>query len=1079
MGADLSRIRSNPLLDFAGVELKQGGVLLDADFNEFVAVVDRRLRAAVSDIVGPGTVSSTTAEAFKVSAVAGTLSIGKGRLYVDGLLAENHGAASTDPAKKRFDPLMAEPAFADPVGYAAQPCLPNAPALPTEGTHLVYLDVWQREVTHLERTELMEAAVGVETSSRLQTVWQVRVLADDAGGATCASPDDDVAGWSGLIAPSSGRLTSGTFDVPPSSDPCELPPTGGYRGLENQTYRVEIQDPGLPGGTATFKWSRDNACVGSRVASMVSATELELQTLGRDDVLRFNTGDWVEIIDDVREFSQRCGEMRRVTVNEAARRITFAPALPAEMLPAPPTFPNSDSPRIRNLRVRRWDQKGKVLRTGPGGTTPQFQDLDVVGSAGVIKVPAAGTTLLLENGVTVSFATVGTKGFRPGDYWAFAARTADASVELLDNAPPRGIHHHYERLGIWAVATGTVTDCRHPWPPAVEGHDCGCTACVTVESHAGGRFTIHDAVNQVSQTGGTVCLGPGMYNLREPVRIHNARSLRVRGQGWATVLAATAGGGAIEVRESIGVHIENLTVITATTQETTDAIRLANSLLVALENCVILNLPVGDGRGVAVGLDGYLLGATIERCALAARTGISGGRRDDGYLATASLRISDNWFQCTQRGVELERFALHFSETRIEGNTVRGCRDAGLVAVGANAPAGACNVSGNLCDVQGTGIVVGVDAARLSENDVRSAGGAQAGDGIALARGLDPGGVDHCQVLGNRIRGVSGHGIAIRTRVNSGMIKHNVIAETGGGGIVMEGGGEAGQLVVENNQLLDIARSAAARGSHLAGMRFVATADLDVSGNLVSRFARDALLSAAQAGVQVLAARRLRIAGNRLTGIGPPADFVGRSTGIDIVPPFRSARIAENCILRRGGDDEKIGSGRWVGLRIAAAPDDAPPDVGKFFALGDVAILSLADRSLVLTTSRIFGAPRVAAEALAGFGDVGARANEIESEASTEGPVLIAGAQSCIVTDNRWALAATSQSPPSVVRSMRAVVSNNDLRGSGRPESLVLQILPPGKDQPAVLGNIRNGAITVRGAPLGEPWASLNPISQD
>ena len=53
MGADLSRIRSNPLLDFAGVELKQGGVLLDADFNEFAAVVDRRLRAAASDIRWP------------------------------------------------------------------------------------------------------------------------------------------------------------------------------------------------------------------------------------------------------------------------------------------------------------------------------------------------------------------------------------------------------------------------------------------------------------------------------------------------------------------------------------------------------------------------------------------------------------------------------------------------------------------------------------------------------------------------------------------------------------------------------------------------------------------------------------------------------------------------------------------------------------------------------------------------------------------------------------------------------------------------------------------------------------------
>ena len=478
MGADLSRIRSNPLLDFAGVELKQGGVLLDADFNELVAVIDRRLRAAASDILGRSTVSSTTPDAFKITAVAGALSIGNGRLYVDGLLAENHGVASTDPAKKLFDPVMAEPTFADPVDYAAQPYLPNAPALPTTGTHLVYLDVWQRELTYLERPELVEIAVGVETSSRLQTVWQVRALGDDADGATCASRDDDVAGWSELIAPSSGRLTTGTFDVPPSSDPCELPPTGGYRGMENQTYRVEIQDPGLPGGTATFKWSPNNACVGSRVASMVSATELELQTLGRDDVLRFNMGDWVEIIDDVREFSQRCGEIRQITVNEAARRITFTAALPAEMIPS--TFPDSDFPRERNLRVKRWDQKHKVLRVAADGTTPVFQDLDATGSAGVINVPAAGTTLLLENGVTVSFASTATgsgdNGFRAGDYWVFAARTADASVELLDNAPPLGIHHHYARLGFWNVAAGTVSDCRTPWPP--KGGEGCCTVIV-------------------------------------------------------------------------------------------------------------------------------------------------------------------------------------------------------------------------------------------------------------------------------------------------------------------------------------------------------------------------------------------------------------------------------------------------------------------------------------------------------------------------------------------------------------------------------------------------------------------------
>ena len=99
MGADVSRIRSNPLLDFAGVELQQGRVALDADFNELVAALDRRVRAAASDILDRSRVSSTTPDAFEITVASGTLVIGRGRFYVDGLLAENHGAASTDPAQ--------------------------------------------------------------------------------------------------------------------------------------------------------------------------------------------------------------------------------------------------------------------------------------------------------------------------------------------------------------------------------------------------------------------------------------------------------------------------------------------------------------------------------------------------------------------------------------------------------------------------------------------------------------------------------------------------------------------------------------------------------------------------------------------------------------------------------------------------------------------------------------------------------------------------------------------------------------------------------------------------------------------
>ena len=260
MGADISRIRFNTLENFAGVQLKQGAVLLDADANLLNDIVDRRMRAAVCDTVGPSAVPSTTPDAFKIDVAGGTLSIGNGRLYVDGLPAENHGAVSDVKEKKRFDPLMAEPGFADPIPYDAQPYFPVPPKLPTAGVHLVYLDVWEREVTYLERPDLVEVALGVETSSRVQTVWQVRVLDSDVGNATCGSPDADLSGWPELIAPSTGRLTTGVFEVAPENDPCELPPTGGYRGLENQTYRIEIHDPGQPGGwyeTAVLRFPID------------------------------------------------------------------------------------------------------------------------------------------------------------------------------------------------------------------------------------------------------------------------------------------------------------------------------------------------------------------------------------------------------------------------------------------------------------------------------------------------------------------------------------------------------------------------------------------------------------------------------------------------------------------------------------------------------------------------------------------------------------------------------------------------------------------------------------------------------
>src|SRR2546425_487035 len=82
------------------------------------------------------------------------------------------------------------------------------------------------------------------------------------------------------------RLSTDTADVPDDSNPCLVPPVAGYKGLENQLYRVEIQyEGGL--GTATFKWSRDNASVEARVVEVIDDSQIVVESLGKDDVLRF------------------------------------------------------------------------------------------------------------------------------------------------------------------------------------------------------------------------------------------------------------------------------------------------------------------------------------------------------------------------------------------------------------------------------------------------------------------------------------------------------------------------------------------------------------------------------------------------------------------------------------------------------------------------------------------------------------------------------------------------------------------------------------------------------------------------
>ncbi len=1090
MGADLSRIRSDPLRDYAAVQLQQGRVLLDADFNEAIDIIDRRLRAAASDVLGRSTVSQTTPSAFKVTATATGLSIGRGRLYVDGLLAENHGAASAMAAERRFDPLLAEPAFSADINYTSQPYLPFPPALPGGGRHLVYLDVWSRELTALEQPDLVETALGVDTTARQQTVWQVRVLDADAGSATCASPDTALAGWVELTAPSTGRLTTGTYEVPPAADPCELPPSGGYRGLENQTYRVEIHEPGLPGAGATFKWSRDNASVGSGVASVVSGTELELHTLGRDDVLRFNTGNWVEITDDVRELSQRGGELRRITVDEAARRITFTPALPASLVM------DSTQAQLRHLRVRRWDQAQTVWRATGGGNTAVHQDLDATATA-AINVPAAGTTLLLENGITVSFSSVGSKGFRAGDFWVFTARTADASVEALVQAPPRGPHHHYARLGLWDLAAGSVTDCRTLWPPRGEGHDCSCTECITPQSHASGQLTLQAAVDRLRDTGGSVCLASGAYALDKPVLISGARSLRIKGQGAATLI--TAPGTAFDIVGSLGLAIEDLAIVSAGQSATgsASAIAVRTVLGLALQSLVIAVVGGGEQASAAITLTGAALGVTVRDNTILApvglRSGVSQpitvgavGAAPAQALLTAALCITNNLLWCERSGVVLGGPALHAMGTHITGNELLGCRSGGVVMSGATLPGASVHIESNSAKVSGAGILAGLGGLWISGNKLVAAPQANSkalnGAGISLQTGLNPKGGEACHILANQISGFEDAGVLINMPVRDLIIKLNTV-QFCGNGIVFEGDSQSETAAIENNRLSDIGLAGKAAAPLTHGISVHRVAAVALVGNSVQRVGLAPSVATLCAGIVALGVHRLIANGNQVFDIASPNGEVrqgGAGAGIVLLAPFHHADVQHNQI-----DRERLpafdGGGEWVALLADGVGDDkgitrlagytavridaASTLVFGFKSFGDG---KQGDAPLRAWVQQHNGFAAAAAQDVFA-GGISVLGNSLGGRGG-RAVVRLAVNGDCLFNDNRCELRGSANKKVAAIQleAETTLVNANRVRG-GQP-SIELRGNRDGKAL-TVLGNITTGGI--EGMP-NEPWERLN-----
>jgi hypothetical protein len=302
-----------------------------------------------------------------------------GRYYVDGL-----------PCVQVKDVLYSEQA--DP----NDPPLAGPPA-GQKRTDTVYLDAWTEPVTYVEDPAIREVALGgPDTTTRRRVRHRVRVA-------------------QGVDMPRGNGIGNGT-----------LATEGSYTAAANRLYRVEIDASGDI-GTATFRWSEDNASTLQRVIAPVPPGSQQIVV---EDASAFHANDKVLIR---KEFGAERHEVATVVGNTITLVGTTGAQLGA--LPAAAVVPNFTTFSLADRpALQRWNAFGVAVAADPAD-------------------PTVSGPITLNDGVRVRF---GGHGMRRGDYWTFATRYLagdDATginsvtrIEQVDWRPARGVRHHYARL---------------------------------------------------------------------------------------------------------------------------------------------------------------------------------------------------------------------------------------------------------------------------------------------------------------------------------------------------------------------------------------------------------------------------------------------------------------------------------------------------------------------------------------------------------------------------------------------------------------------------------------------------------
>jgi len=311
------------------------------------------------------------------------------------------------------------------------------------------------------------------------------------------------------------------------------------------------------------------------------------------------------------------------------------------------------------------------------------------------------------------------------------------------------------------------------------------------------------------------------------------------------------------------------------------------------------------------------------------------------------------------------------------------------------------------------------------------------------------------RITGNRVHDRSGTGIALRTPVQTWMVKENIVQDVGVG-IAIEGQGAAERVAVDNNEVFDVASNEGATTAF--GIVLTRASSAVLIGNTVARVGQASTGATLRAGVLVFAIEDLRVAQNVINEIGPAGGFLGSASGLVIVGPFDAASVSDNT-SRFGADVVAPTDGSWNALLVQSA------GAGNLVRAGaGKAVVPVTNGAVVLTSGWGYLAAlrpdhaNVSSNTLAGggplpacfvrvAGDLIAQGNHVtQSGGSTTGAFLQGG-----------------------------VLTASSNRITGGQSILLLRV---GGDNPfAAVGNIAPGGtnLNAAGNALPAPWNALNP----